>query len=149
MLREELSCVNAKEYFWTDSKVVLSYINNDSRRFHTFVANRLQKIHNSTTPQQWHYVPTDRNPADGASRGTTVTELLRSDWFSGPMFLWESELPTPEQVIPDLKIGDPEICKTQALQTSVLPTSESTSIADHMSKFSSWSRAVKAVARLV
>lgn len=43
MLREELGYAISKEYFWTDSKVVLSYINNDSRRFHTFVANRVQK----------------------------------------------------------------------------------------------------------
>ena len=66
MLREELGCANAKEYFLTDSKVVLSYINNHARGFHTFVANRVQKIRNSTTPQKWHYGPTDKNPADGA-----------------------------------------------------------------------------------
>ena len=135
MLREELGCANAKEYFWTDSKVVLSYINNDSRRFHTFVANRVQKIRNSTTAQHWHHVPTDKNPADGASRGRTVNELFRSDWFSGPMFLWESEIPTPEDVIPDLAIGDPEIRKAQTLQTSALQASEPICIADSLSKF--------------
>ena len=26
------------EYFWTDSSIVLSYINNDAKRFHVFVA---------------------------------------------------------------------------------------------------------------
>lgn len=30
MLREQLGCANAKAYFWTDSKVVLSYINNNA-----------------------------------------------------------------------------------------------------------------------
>ncbi|XP_041946889.1 uncharacterized protein LOC121707963 [Alosa sapidissima] len=149
MLREELSYTDVKEHFWTDSKVVLSYINNDSRRFHTFVANRVQKIRNSTTPQQWHYVPTDKNPADGASRGRTVNELLRSNWFTGPMFLWESEISTSEDEVPDLAVGDPEIRKAQALQTSALQTSEPISIADRQYKFSEWSRAVKAVARLV
>lgn len=67
MLREELRIVDGKEYFWTDSKVVLGYINNDARRFHTFVANWVQKICHCTNPQQWRYVPTDENPADGAS----------------------------------------------------------------------------------
>ncbi|XP_038158088.1 uncharacterized protein LOC119794558 [Cyprinodon tularosa] len=149
LLREQLSCANTKEYFWTDSKVVLSYINNDSRRFHTFVANRVQRIRNSTSPQQWHYVPTDRNPADGALRGRTVNELIKSEWFSDPRFLWESNIPTPEDVTPDLEIGDPEIRKTQTLQTSALLTSEPVSIADRLSKFSSWSRGIKAVARLI
>lgn len=43
---------------------VLGYINNEARRFHTFVANRVQRIHRSTTPEQWRYIPSDENPAD-------------------------------------------------------------------------------------
>lgn len=146
MLREELGYADVKEYFWTDSKVVLGYINNDARRFHTFVANRVQKIRHSTTPQQWLYVPTDENPADGASRGKTVNELLTSNWFTGPVFLWEKEILTPKDVVPDLPIGDPEVKKAQTLQTK---TTELVSLSDSLSKFSSWSRATKAVARLL
>lgn len=78
-----------------------------------------------------------------------MNDLLRSDWFSGPMFMWESEIPTPEDVIPDLAIGDPEIRKAQTLQTSALQASEPISIADSLSKFSSWSRTIQAVACLV
>ncbi|XP_013856282.1 uncharacterized protein LOC106512149, partial [Austrofundulus limnaeus] len=52
MLREELGYDQVKEYYWSDSKVVLGYINNDARRFHTFVANRVQRIRQSTSPQQ-------------------------------------------------------------------------------------------------
>lgn len=96
-------------YFWIDSKVVFSYINNDSRCFYTFVENRVQKICNSTAPNQWHCVSTNRNLADRASWGRTVKELLGSDWHSGPLFLWESEMPSPEDFIPDLGIRDPEI----------------------------------------
>ncbi|KAI7807219.1 hypothetical protein IRJ41_024887 [Triplophysa rosa] len=146
MLKEELRIVDGKEYFWTDSKVVLGYINNDARRFHTFVANRVQKIRHCTNPQQWHYVPTDENPVDGASRGKTVNELLTSNWFTGPMFLWERKIPTVNDAVPDLSIGDPEVKKAQALQTK---TSEIMSLADRLSKFSSWSRATRAVARLL
>ena len=61
--------------FWTDSKVVLGYIANESRRFHVFVANRVQRIRDSTTPEQWLYVKTDDNPADDASRGITAHKL--------------------------------------------------------------------------
>lgn len=59
------------------------------------------------------------------------------------MFLWESEIPTPEDAIPDLSIGDPEIRKAQTLQTSALLTSEPPNMADRLSKFSSWSQAIK------
>ena len=41
MLEKELDYTNLKQYFCTDSKVVLGYINNDAKRFHTFVANRV------------------------------------------------------------------------------------------------------------
>ena len=49
MLKEELLYDNVEEFFWTDSKVTLGYISNVARRFHTFVANRVQKIRNNTT----------------------------------------------------------------------------------------------------
>ena len=39
MLRRELQYDELEEVFWTDSKVVQAYIQNDARRFHRFVAN--------------------------------------------------------------------------------------------------------------
>lgn len=36
--------------------------------------------------------PTNESPADNASRGTTVDELLSSDWLRGPKFLWEKKM---------------------------------------------------------
>lgn len=38
MLKKELDYAVITETFWTDSKVVLGYISNEARRFHTFVA---------------------------------------------------------------------------------------------------------------
>ena len=58
-----------KEYFWTDSEVVLGYINNESKRFKVFVANRVQMIRDHSDPSQWYHVNTKLNPADDASRG--------------------------------------------------------------------------------
>ena len=34
---QELNYANMKQYFWTDSKVVLGCINNNAKRFHTFL----------------------------------------------------------------------------------------------------------------
>ena len=82
---------NCDAYLWSDSKIVLGYINNDAKRFHTFVANRLSQIHDISDLSQWHYVRTDRNPADIASRGVNcVSDFMNSDWFQGPKFLWET-----------------------------------------------------------
>lgn len=146
VLKEELGYADTEEYFWTDSKVVLGYINNEARRFHTFVANRIQKIHLSTTHQQWRYISTDQNPADHASRGLTISELMSSDWFTGPAFLWEREILLPDEAIPELPVGDPEVKGAQTLSTK---TTEYDTLTDRLSGLSSWSRAVRAVARIL
>ena len=74
--------------YWTDSTSVLQYIANVSRRFQTFVANRLAIIHDESTPSQWRYVNTKLNPADAASRGLNTTETSKIHlWLTGPEFL--------------------------------------------------------------
>ncbi|XP_042220578.1 uncharacterized protein LOC121865303 [Homarus americanus] len=44
-LREELELQIDRSVFWTDSMVTLQYIRNTERRFHTFVAYQIAKIH--------------------------------------------------------------------------------------------------------
>ena len=145
MLLSELEYEHVEEYFWTDSRVVLGYISNEARRFHTFVANRIQRIHNSTTSQQWKYVPTNDNPADHASRGLTAAELQTSNWFSGPEFLWETEI-TDEQESPnEIHVGDPEVKNVQVYTTE---STEQFCLVKRLSRFSNWSKAVRAIARL-
>ena len=56
MLREELEIHISSEVFWTDSQVVLGYINNDSQRFKIFAANRGQLIRDNIDIEQWHYI---------------------------------------------------------------------------------------------
>ena len=62
MLSRELKYGELEEVFWTDSKVVQAYIQNDARRFHTLVANRVQQIMEQTVPEQWHYVDGKKQP---------------------------------------------------------------------------------------
>lgn len=144
--KEELGLTDVNEYFWTDSKVILGYINNEARRFHTFMSNRIQKIHLNSSPQQWRYVLTDDNPADIASRGSCVSEFLISSWFTGPQFLHEKEIPPAPDVNTEIQIGDPELKRIQTLNTQVW---EQLSLSDRLSRFSSWSKAIQAVARLI
>ncbi|KAL4006146.1 hypothetical protein ACER0C_005859 [Sarotherodon galilaeus] len=134
-----------EEFFWTDSQVVLAYINNEARRFHVFVANRVQLIRQTTDPKQWHYIDTAQNPADYTSRGLSASEIMSTCWLSGPKFLWEHDIsyaPSPSAV---LLVGDPEVKAVKALTTE---TSEQDNILSRLSTFSSWSMLLKVVARI-
>ena len=147
MLRQELQYERVEEIFWTDSKVVLGYIKNDSKRFHVFVANRVQEIRDQTSPSQWRHVETKCNPADDASRGVTAKELIKSSrWISGPEFLWmpEDQWPKPleDQDLVSLS-NDPEVKKVTSYATS---TQEPWNLVESLSYFLDWHRACRAVA---
>ena len=73
--------------FWSDSEVVLTYILRDSKRYHTYVANRIVKIREVSTAHDWRHVPGILNPADKASRGAYPSDIVQSCWFSDPDFL--------------------------------------------------------------
>lgn len=88
MLKEELTIQLEDSVFWTDSTAVLKYLNNEDKRFHTFVANRIATIREIAEPSQWRYVNSKDNPADDASRGMKVGDFLKnSRWLEGPAFL--------------------------------------------------------------
>ncbi len=113
MLKRELEVECLQEVFWTDSKIVLGYISNEARRFHVFVANRVERIKQSTESAQWRYVTSEENPADHASRGLSADQLLTSNWFTGPDLLWQKELPTGVVKVGEIPCSDPELKKAQ------------------------------------
>ena len=67
-----------KAIYCTDSTNVLYWVRNQSRNFKTFVANRIGEIQRLTNPEQWRHVPGELNPADLATRGIKVSELVQS-----------------------------------------------------------------------
>lgn len=110
-LKAELKFQLDDSIFWTDSTSVLKYINNEDRRFQTFVANRIATIREATKPSQWRHVRTTDNPADDASRGLKVEHFLKNDrWLKGPAFLWKTEEEWPKFAL-DMSVGfnDPEV----------------------------------------
>ena len=42
--------------YHSDSKFILCYITNESRRFYVYVSNRVERICSSSAPHQWKYV---------------------------------------------------------------------------------------------
>ena len=75
-------------FYWVDAVCVLHLIQNRSKRFKIFVANRLSLIHHYTQVEDWHYCPTDLNVADLGSRPLFSSEIESlKPWFRGPEFL--------------------------------------------------------------
>ncbi|XP_064647104.1 uncharacterized protein LOC135499961 [Lineus longissimus] len=146
LLNHELANSGLKNIFWTDSKVVLGYIKNEARRFHIFVANRIQRIHESSSPDQWRYVSTNENPADFASRGLKANELTTSNWFQGPPFLWKEEIPAESTSPLLITSDDPEVKRVQVMATGAI---EKTALLDKFTKYSDWSRLQSAVSILL
>lgn len=147
LIREE-STIRAEEFFWTDSQVVLAYLNNDIRRFHVLVANRIQKIKDRCSVKDWRHVSSEENPADHASRGLPVKDLLSSNWFTGPQFLWEDNIHdrTSQQQTTELSSSDLEVKKKTTLQTQCQENTNC--LVDRLTKFLSWKIAVTAVTAL-
>lgn len=122
-------------------------MNNDAKRFHVFVANRIQRIKSLTDPQQWNYVPSERNPADHASKGLSVQQLLNSNWFKGPEFLWQSELLTENDKFTEEMPYDTELKTIHVLNIKV--QQDKKTILDRLTKFSEWRRAIARLRKFV
>ena len=151
IIRTETDIQVDESVFWTDSTCVLGYLRNESRRFHTFVANRVATIQEVAPASQWRHVDSSQNPADDASRGLPAEALLNnSRWLRGPDFLWRPESSWPVAPSPVLEVSpaDPEVKSTaevysQSTEIRVEPTNKI------FERFSSWYGLKKFVAWLL
>ena len=141
---QEIIFLINQSFFWTDSTCVLRYIENQDKRFQTFVANRIAAIHNATSPSQWNYVNIELNPADDASRGVSADSLER--WIQGPEFLCQSnetwlkrsaEMHANVEVT-DLEVKRPIVCADHGSNSNLM--------ARIINRFSSWNRVRRVVA---
>ena len=135
--------------YYTDSKVVLGYIQNSSRRFYVYVANRVQLIRRLSSPQQWRYIDTSQNPADLATRRLSAPDLTGSDWITGPSFLRSQTivLPKEEEEIP-LDVHDPEVRKEVLAHTTNIGERRGLGT-ERFSRFSSLASLQRAIANLI
>ncbi|KAL0821968.1 hypothetical protein ABMA28_005356 [Loxostege sticticalis] len=78
---------------WTDSTIVLAWLNGHPNRWKVFVANRVSEILSSLDTHHWSHVSSKDNPADVASRGLFPADLIKdSMWFQGPEFLHKKQI---------------------------------------------------------
>ncbi|XP_011880820.1 PREDICTED: uncharacterized protein LOC105569200 [Vollenhovia emeryi] len=81
----QISTINS--YCWTDSTVVLAWLQQHPSRWKTCVANRVHEIQSNLPTAMWRHVPTLDNPADCASRGVLGDDLTHALWWNGPPWL--------------------------------------------------------------
>ncbi|GBN29372.1 hypothetical protein AVEN_57692-1, partial [Araneus ventricosus] len=101
-----------KTYLYSDSTIVLAWINTSPHLLKIFVSNRISRIHELTKDFSWHHVKTSENPADIISRGMTPQQLMdNSLWWNGPQFLQQvtvelsdkNDIPTDDDYLYELK----------------------------------------------
>ena len=136
-------------HYYTDSQITLGYICNTTRRFFTYVSNRVEKIHKVSKPSQWSYVASEKNTADIGTRFSNTAKLtLVERWTKGPAWLLsencsDSQTETYPLIEPNQdKDIRPEVV---ALKVSI----QNLAIGSHrFSKFSSWKSLVRAISHL-
>ncbi|XP_067375320.1 uncharacterized protein [Channa argus] len=134
--------------FYTDSKVVLGYICNETRRFYVYVSNRVQRIRKFSRPEQWRYVPTSLNPADVATRSVPAIRLTETSWLTGPAFLRDSVSYGAAEKAPFDLVCPESDAEVRTYITA--HTNTTTTLGSHRFKrFSSWGTLVKATVSLI
>ncbi|XP_076660338.1 uncharacterized protein LOC143363666 [Halictus rubicundus] len=95
---------------WTDSTIVLHWLNKSPNLLKTFVANRVTEIQAKTNIHTWRHIRSSDNPADLLSRGIIPKKFVNSKiWRNGPEWLLESESLWPRSClesiaeVPDLR----------------------------------------------
>ena len=136
---KDLNIPSHSVFAWTDSTIVLGWLQKPLHNLKTYVAHRVEMIVSGVNKKQWRYVHTSCNPADLLSRGVKPSDLVHSDiWWKGLPWLQHS---------PDIWPKRPDINYNREL-----PELRPTVLVMHPSedefglKFSSYSRLLRVLA---
>ena len=130
-------------FAWTDSRVILGWLQGNPQKCLTFVGNQVAEISEVIPAACLHHIKGADNPADCASRGMFPAELMEHTiWRRGPQWLrkteenWNVKVSFDEQPVPS------EECDAQQtlLQviTADLPLLESISSYNHLLRGTAW-----------
>lgn len=129
--------------FHTDSSIVLGWLNTPTFKLHTFVANRVAKIHELVASCEWRHVDTEENPCDIASRGVRPSQLITDNmWWKGPHWL---AIPQENWPSPSFRVAA-ELPELRTIKSTVLLTEHKNSPwISWMEKHSSFLRVIRVV----
>ena len=98
-IRSTLSIPIKNVMAWTDSTIVINWLDGSPRKFKTYVSNRISFIISHIPPKYWNHVRGKQNPADCASRGLYPEELIGHNlWWHGPAWLRQTSANWPRQI---------------------------------------------------
>ncbi|XP_025192641.1 uncharacterized protein LOC112592702 [Melanaphis sacchari] len=126
-------------YLWSDSSIVIAWLQSKSL-FSAYISNRLARILDVSSPNQWHHVPTKENPADLISRGIDAASIAQSKlWWHGPHWLIQSQSTWPNSY------QSPDTLPELRTVKLVLTASDGSS-PWLLEKYSSWSKLLRVTA---
>ncbi|XP_012234575.1 uncharacterized protein [Linepithema humile] len=107
---QALSCTITRRNFWTDSEIMLAWIQGEPSKWQTFVGNRIAEIQRLSNKQDWYHVRSEHNLADVISRGLLPEQLLRATlWWEGPSWLKKDPSQWPQKSTHST-MEVPEVC---------------------------------------
>lgn len=132
---------DVKVYAFTDSKIVLSWLNAHPSRWKTYIAGRTTKVLETIRFEDWSYINTKFNPADVASRGALPSELIdNSLWWNGPPL--DAIQHCDEPLVLDLEDQEIIVNETKA-QKITLHTMSTKNSFEFVTKYSSHGKMVR------
>ena len=114
-------------YAWTDSTNVLNWLNGSPRCFKFSLEIKFQPLSIVYLLTLWNHVSSINNPADCASQGLYLSDLLNYElWWKGPNWLTTSQSQWPKQLsLSPIKIHDKEkevcLATTHRLVATIMP----------------------------
>lgn len=125
-------------YLWCDSRVALTWLQTPSYQLKTYVANRVAQTQALVPSHWWHYVKSEDNAADCASRGVLPAHLQDLDsWWNGPSWLQDSADKWPINEFRAIDLASTSEVKDVPLTVLVAAPQEEW---DLLLRFSSWDK---------
>ncbi|GBP95433.1 hypothetical protein EVAR_68848_1 [Eumeta japonica] len=142
LVRNLISTLHFQSYslfLWTDSAIVLGWLEKPPNTWKTYVANRTSQIIRNIGNTSWRHVRSADNPADLGSRGCSPVHLMNSTlWWHGPNWLKK----TPEEWPKSIIIENPPEAKNKA-EVFHLCMSNGNENYDLLDRFSKWGKAIR------
>ena len=148
VVKKELEIPVDSVTFWTDNTTVLRYINNQTSRFKTYVANRVEQfltylpqVSGATWEQK--ATPQMKHPEAFQLKNSHIQNGLEVQ-----IFLWNSEEKWPAQPIKFKSIDncDPEVKKIALIRAA---NTEENPTARLLQNYSDWYRLKRAIAHII
>ncbi|XP_029168391.1 uncharacterized protein LOC114938571 [Nylanderia fulva] len=135
---------NIPVFCWSDSTIVLAWLQKAPSDLKVFVANRVSSIQTKLSTATWLHVPTEDNPADCASRGINPAQLTpSSSWWNGPAWLKFNEDNWPVQSTISCTEDDSELKASNAVHSHHSNRAE---LFESFNHISTWPRLLRVTA---